>query len=130
MRTSTLFSPFLAQLHGFFGVEHGAAAGGPRAGVQAFGQDIVRPDGVFFRLRIKDRRQELVQGVGIEALDGRLLVDQLFFHHLHGDAQGGKGRALSGAGLEHPELSLLDRELDVLHVLEMLLQTLMADQPS
>ena len=37
-------------------------------------------------------------------------------HHVDGDLQGRRRGALAVAGLQHLELALLDRELDVLHV--------------
>ena len=38
------------------------------------------------------------------------------FDHVHGDLQRRLARALAGAGLQHPQLASLHRELDVLHV--------------
>ena len=43
-------------------------------------------------------------------------VDQPFGFHVDGDLQGRRGGSLAGPGLQHVELVLLDRELDVLHV--------------
>jgi hypothetical protein len=41
-----------------------------------------------------------------------------------GELQRGGGGALAVAGLEHEQLAFLDGELDVLHVLEVLLERL------
>ncbi len=81
-------------------------------------------DGIRLGLGVEDRRQELIQGIGIDAGDGRLLVDQSLFHHLHGDPQGGEGRAFPAAGLEHPEFSPLEGEFDILHIFKVPLQPL------
>ena len=60
--------------------------------------------------------QQLVELSRIDAADRFLLVDQALVAHLDGDAQRRLRRALAVAGLEHPELTLLDGELHVLHV--------------
>jgi hypothetical protein len=49
-------------------------------------------------------------------------VDELLLHHVHGELQRGGGGALAVARLEHEQLAFLDGELDVLHVLEVLLE--------
>ena len=43
-------------------------------------------------------------------------VDHALLDHVDGDAHRGQAGALAGAGLEHVELAVLDRELHVLHV--------------
>jgi hypothetical protein len=45
-------------------------------------------------------------------------------HHVGGELQRRGGGALAVAGLEHEQLAFLDGELDVLHVLEVLLEGL------
>ena len=50
------------------------------------------------------------------------LVMRPLLLHLDGDVQRGGGGALAHAGLQHPELALLDGELDVAHVAEVVLQ--------
>ena len=45
-----------------------------------------------------------------------LAGDELLGGHVHRDAHGRLGGALAVAGLQHPQLALFDRELDVLHV--------------
>ena len=55
----------------------------------------------------------------VERIDAqhRLLArDQPFVGELDRDAQRGLGGALAGARLQHPQLALLDREFEVLHV--------------
>ena len=44
------------------------------------------------------------------------------FSHLDGDVQRGGGGTLAHAGLQHPQLALLDGELDIAHVAEMPLE--------
>ena len=50
------------------------------------------------------------------------MVDELLIRHLHGHADSRRPRPLAGTGLEHPELLVLDGELDVLHVRIVLLK--------
>ena len=60
--------------------------------------------------------QQLVERGGIDPRHRFLLGDQAFIGELDGDAQRRFGGALAAAGLQHPQLALLDRELHVLHV--------------
>ena len=53
---------------------------------------------------------------------GSLLVDHLFFDHVHCHLESGQTGPLADTALEHPEMSFLDGELDVLHILEVLLK--------
>ena len=53
---------------------------------------------------------------------GGLLIDHILIHHVHRHLEGGEAGTFSDTALEHPEMSLLDRELDVLHVVEVLLE--------
>ena len=52
------------------------------------------------------------------------LRDQPFVDQVDGDAHGGEAGPLGVAGLQHPDLAALDRELDVLHVPVVLLELL------
>ena len=108
------------------GVEVDPAGGRAGAGGQA-GGDHLR---VLDRGAVEDRRQHLVELVGRDAHDRRLPVDQLLLDHLDGDADGGDAGPLAVAGLEHEDLAVLDRELEVLHVLEMLLEDLRGCAPA
>ncbi len=71
---------------------------------------------------IKDRREKLVQLVRRIAHYGRLPIDELLLEHVHGELEGGGGGPFAVAGLQHEKLAILDGELDVLHILEMLLE--------
>ena len=66
--------------------------------------------------------QQLIELAGGNPQNGGLLVDQPFLDHVDGDLDGGRRGALAVAGLQHVELTLLDGELDVLHILVVLLQ--------
>ena len=96
--------------------EHDLAHGGTGAGVQTAGQRLVLLGGVKLRV------QELVELRGIDAAHGLLAGDQALLDHFDSDAQGGGGGALAHAGLEHPELALLDGELDIAHIAIMILE--------
>ena len=102
--------------HRVGGGEHGLAHGGAGGGVQALGDNVV--GGVLVELRV----QQLVELLGIDAHDGLLLRDEALLLHLDGDVQRGGGGALAHAGLQHPQLALLDGELDVAHVAEVVLE--------
>eukprot|EP00961_Rhodomonas_salina_P044423 596505-Rhodomonas_salina.5 len=68
--------------------------------------------------------KELVEMAGFHHVDGLVLGDEALLEHVDGDADGGGAGALAVAALEHEELLVLDRELDVLHVLVVRLEPL------
>ena len=68
--------------------------------------------------------QHLVQLGRGNAHHGGLLVDHALVEHIHRHLQGGQTGTLADTALEHPEDTLLDGELDILHVVEVDLQTL------
>ena len=90
--------------------EHDLAHGSTGTGVKAAGQCLVLLGGVELRV------QELVELRWVNAAHGFLAGDEALLNHLDGDTQGGGGGALAHASLEHPELALLDGELDIAHV--------------
>ena len=96
--------------------EHDLAHGGTGAGVQTGRERLVLLGGVELRV------QELVELRGVDAAYGLLAGDQTLLDHLDGNAQGGGGGALAHAGLEHPELALLDGELDIAHITIVILE--------
>ena len=51
-----------------------------------------------------------------------LLVNHALLEHVHCHVEGSDTGPLSYAALEHPELAVLDCELDVLHIAEVLLK--------
>ena len=96
--------------------EHNLAHGGTGAGVKAACERLVPLGGVELRV------QELVELRGVDAVHGLLTGDEAFLDHLDSDAQGGGCGTLAHAGLEHPELTLLDGELDIAHIAVMILE--------
>ena len=96
--------------------EHDLAHGGTGAGVEAASQSLVLLGGIELRV------QELVELRGIDAAHGLLAGNEALLDHLDGDTQGGGGGALAHAGLEHPELALLDGELDIAHIAIVILE--------
>ena len=98
--------------------EHDLAGSRARRSRQAGGDDLA------LGFRIDGRMQQLVERGRLDAADGFFLADQSFIRQLDRDAQRGLGRALAAAGLQHPELALLDGEFEVLHVAVVLLQRL------
>lgn len=96
--------------------EHDLAHGGTGAGVKTGRERLVLLGGVELRV------QELIELRRIDAAHGLLAGDEALLDHLDGDAQGGGGGSLAHAGLEHPELALLDGELDVAHVAIVILE--------
>ncbi len=66
----------------------------------------------------------MVEIVGRYALDRDrfFLGDQAFLDEIAGDADGRETVPLGVAGLQHPDLVLLDRELNVLHILVVLFE--------
>jgi hypothetical protein len=71
---------------------------------------------------LKLRVQQGIDLIGGDAQDSFFFGDQAFVGHIHGDLHGRFGGALAVAGLEHPQLAALDGELDILHILVVLLQ--------
>src|SRR5439155_11347904 len=114
---------FFALARGFdgaFGVKVQLAGGGAGTGRQPPGNALRTLD----RLAIEHGREDLVELVGRDAADGRFPVNQLFLLHLDGETDGGEAGALAVASLKHEHFAILDRELEVLNVLEMTLQRL------
>ncbi len=66
--------------------------------------------------------EQLVELAGIDSRDRLLARDQALVDHVDRGLQCGGGGALRASGLEEVELAVLDRELDVLHVLVVLLE--------
>jgi hypothetical protein len=105
-------------LLGLVGVEHDLALGRARRGRQAAGDDIARGR------RIERGMEQLVKRQRIDARNRLLFGDQPVIDHLDGDPQRGLGGALAAAGLEHPQLALLDGEFEILHVAVMGLEAI------
>ena len=74
------------------------------------------------RARIEHRMQQLVELRGVDPADRLVAVDQAFVDHRDRGLHRRRGRALAGARLKDVEPSVLDRELDVLHVAVVALQ--------
>ena len=66
--------------------------------------------------------QHLIDLFRSDAIEGGLLVDQTFQNHVVSDLDGGFRGTFAVAGLEHPEFVVLNGELDILHVLVVLLK--------
>ena len=110
--------------HGVFGVEHHPAAGRAGAGRQTLAQKTAAFHGGIAVLAVENRREHLRQRIGGNAPDRFLPIDQLLVNHLDGDAHRRQARAFAVAGLEHVQFVVFNGELEVLHVLEVLLQGL------
>ena len=74
------------------------------------------------RVRVEHRGKQRIDGIRGNLHERGLALEQSFVVHLHGDADRGEPGALAVAGLQHVELLVLDRELEVLHVAEMALE--------
>ena len=101
---------------GGIGVEHHLARGRTRRGGKPLGQHIALGIG------IERWVEQLVERRRIDPRDRLLAGDQALIRHVDRDLQRRLGGALARARLEHPELGLFDRELDVLHVAVMRLE--------
>ena len=84
------------------------------AGRKATGDDLR----CFSRIGVKHGGEELAEGIGRNAADGIVGLDQFFLHHFHGDADGGETGAFSVPGLQHEKASLFNGELKILHVMK------------
>ena len=106
---------------GVLGEEHNRSRSCARRGGQALGDDLCVGDGLL----VENGVEQFVEFGGLAAQYGRLFVDQSLAEHVHRDFDHGGAGTLAVAALEHPELAVLNRELDVLHVLEVLLQVVL-----
>ena len=102
------------------GVEDGLADRGARRGVEALGDAL----GGGTELGIELIAQELVDLRRLDAGESLLLRDQLLLDHVDRDLHRGGRGSLRRPGLEHVEAAALDRELEVLDVLVVLLELL------
>lgn len=102
--------------NGVIAREHDLAHGGTGTGIKAACERLVLLGGVELRV------QELVELRGVDAAHGLLTGDEAFLDHLNSNAQSGGCGTLAHAGLEHPELALLDGELDVAHIAVVILK--------
>ena len=98
------------------GVEHGLAGRGSGRRVETGRSDLELGLGVDHRV------QQLVELIRVDANDGVLARDQALLDHVHGGLQRRGSRSLGAAGLEQVEPAVLDRELDVLHVVVVVLE--------
>ena len=73
-------------------------------------------------LLVETGDKEVVQLIRLDAEDRFFLRDQAFFHHLDRDAYRGAAGALAVARLQHVQATVLDGELEVLHVAIVLLE--------
>ena len=96
--------------------------------VNAQGEDVVagirtpqyltraaRDDGAL-GLGVERGVEKLVERCRVDPLDRLFAVDHALIRQIDGDLERRRGGALTSPGLQHIELVLLDRELDVLHV--------------
>ncbi len=101
---------------GFVGIEHDLTGRRSRRGGQSLGEHRDT------RFGIDHGMKQLIEILGWDALHGLVFGDQPFRDHLHGGAHGGHASALRSPRLQHVELAMLEREFDVLHILEVLLE--------
>ena len=79
-------------------------------------------DDVALGIGIDGRMQKLVERGGVDAGDRLLAGDEPLARKLDRDLERRLGGALARTGLQHPQLVLLDREFEVLHVAVMALE--------
>ena len=101
---------------GVFGGEHDFPGGRARRSRQTRRHDQLSGRGVDGRL------QQLVEPCWIDAQNCLVAGDQPFAGKLDGDADSGFRGSLARSRLQHPDLAVLDGELDVLHVAIVLLE--------
>ncbi len=104
-------------LDGVFGGEDDLADSSAGRGRQSGGEHFN-----FLALFHEARNQEVVELVGLDAMNGFFLRDEALVDHVDGDADSGQAGALAVTRLQHVELAILDGELEVLHVAVVLFQ--------
>ena len=116
-RLLALGGPFF----GLVGEKDDLARSGSRGSGQTLGDDV----GLFDRVLVEYRVQQLVELLGLYAQYGGRSVDHALTEHLHRDADHCGAGTLAVTRLEHPQLAVLDRELEVLHILEVIFEMLL-----
>ena len=111
---------FLLGGHRAVGIEVDPAGSGTWARRETGSKDLRLLDLVA----IKHRSEQLIELVGRIAHHCGLPVDELLIDHVDRELERGHCGALAVTRLEHVQPAFLDRELKILHVLEMLLQGL------
>ena len=101
---------------GFVGIEHDLAGRRSRRGGQPFGK---HRDA---RFGIDHGMKQLIEILRRHALDRFVLRNQPLVHHFDRSPNRGHSGPLRAPRLQHVELAVLERELDILHVLEVLLE--------
>jgi hypothetical protein len=96
--------------------EHDRAAGGSGGGADAADEDVKGMGG------IEGGMQQGVEGSRVDGLQSLLFAEQPLAHRIVSEADRRLSRALGVARLQQVETSLLDRELDILHVAVMRLE--------
>ncbi len=104
--------------HGSLGGKDDGADGSTRGSGQALGQD----RGFLLGGRVEDRVQDFIQLGRGDPHHGGLFVDHAFFHHIGRHLQGGQTGTLADTALQHPQVTFLDGEFDILHILEVIFQ--------
>jgi hypothetical protein len=94
-------------------------------GTGAGGESFTEGFRSLFGFGVEDGGEDLVELLSRDALYGGLPVNELFFHHFHGDADCGEAGTFAVPGLEHEEDAVLNGELEVLHVLEVFFEGLL-----
>ena len=79
--------------------------------------------GSLHRGGVKLRVQHLVDLIGFHAHHCGFFVDQTFIGHIHRDLDRSFGGAFTIAGLEHPQATLFNGELNVLHIVVVLFES-------
>ena len=108
----------LVQFVGFIGIEDDLSSRGAGACRQSVRDDVDR------RRRVDHLVKQLVELVRLDAHERRVAIDEPLRDHVHGDLHGRLARAFRVAGLEHEQPAALDRELEVLHVAVVFLESL------
>ena len=109
----------LDHLLSLLGGEDDLAAGRTGRSSQALAHDLSGLQGSGVELGM----QQGVQLLGLHAQDSLLLGDHALVHQVAGDLQGSLGGALAVTGLQHIQVAVLNGELHILHIAEVLLQT-------
>ena len=77
---------------------------------------------IVFCIGIELRVEELIELFGIDTHDRFFFGDEALFDHRDSNMKRCSSSTLANARLEHPELALLDGELDIAHIAEVILE--------
>ena len=103
---------------GFVGEEYDTPAGSTRRSRQTFGNNV----SFFQSFFIEYRMEQLVQFSRFLTQQSCFFIDHTLFQHIDSHFHHSGSGTFSVTGLQHPQLTVLDGEFHILHIVEVVFQ--------